>query len=78
MTSQVVWPVVVGFSYVSIIAGSIGMMVFATKFPLSGRIQDLRLLADTTFLGMTGDIVWFLSWLLIIAGTLIQLLDYVY
>jgi hypothetical protein len=69
------WNLVVVASYLSIIAGSVGMMVFATKFRFSTRLEDLDL-DSTTVLGLKGDAVWSWSWRLIIAGTVIQLLDY--
>ena len=57
-----------------IFVGFAGMIVFATNFPFSTRIADLRL-AKETFLGLKGDAVWVWSWSLIIAGTIIQFLD---
>jgi hypothetical protein len=70
------WNLVVVASYLSIIAGSVGMMVYATKFPFSTRPDDF-VFDSTTFLGLKGDAVWVWSWRLIIAGAAFQLLDYV-
>ena len=76
MTSQLMYALAVAFSYVLIILGSAGMIVFARQFPFSSSIWELRNL-DKKFLGLTGDRVWYWSWTLIISGTFIQLLDYV-
>ena len=65
----------VGASYLYILAGFAGMIVFATKFPFSTNLEDLRY-DKATFLGMNGFTVWVWSWSLIIAGTIIQLLNY--
>jgi hypothetical protein len=62
-------------SYLMIIAGSIGMLIFATRFPLSARINDLRLSSER-FLGLNGYAVWMLSWVLIITGTALQMVHY--
>lgn len=67
--------VMVALSYLFIVSGSIGMILFATRFPLSSRIIDLKYLKETLF-GLKGHHVWFLSWILIIAGTLIQFSDF--
>lgn len=67
--------VFVAISYILIICGSIGMMVFATRFSFSSRIKDLELMPER-FLGLNGYRVWWWSWLLIILGTAIQLLDF--
>ena len=63
------------FSYISIICGSVGMMVFVTKFPFSTCIQDLSDTEERVF-GLNGHQVWRLSWSLIILGTIIQLINY--
>ncbi len=63
------------FSYVFIILGSIGMIIFATKFPFSTSIKDLRIKGEK-FIGLNGCQVWIWSWILIIAGTFIQLTLY--
>lgn len=67
--------VYMSLSYLSIICGSMGMMFFATKFPFSTNIKQLKF-APERFLGLDGYQVWWLSWLLIIVGTFIQLLDF--
>jgi len=76
MTCQVMWTIVVALSYLCIIAGSVGMIVYVKKFPFYTSPVDSK--ADiTTFLGMKANAVWATSWLLIIVGTFIQFLDYV-
>jgi hypothetical protein len=60
-------------SYLLIVLGSIGMILFITKFPVSTRIKDLEL-TPTRIFSLNGYQVWKLSWLLIILGSLFQLL----
>ncbi len=60
-------------SYLLIVLGSIGMILFITKFPVSTRIKDLEL-TPTKIFSLNGYQVWKLSWLLIILGSLFQLL----
>jgi hypothetical protein len=67
--------VYISLSYLAIIFGSIGMIFFATKFPFSTSIRDLKLVTER-FLGLNGYIVWWLSWSLIIVGTGMQLIDF--
>ncbi len=70
------WTIVVALSYLCIIAGSVGMIVYVRKFPFYTSSVDSE--ADsTTFLGMEANTVWVISWLLIIVGTFIQFLNYV-
>ena len=76
MVSNIIWVTVVAASYVFIILGSLGMIAFATQFPFSTRIKDL-VDADEKFLCMNGYTIWLLAWSLIIAGTLIQLVNFV-
>lgn len=62
-------------SYGVVIIGSIGMICFATKFPLSGRIKDLELESvSARFLGLNGYQVWKWSWILILAGSAIRII----
>ena len=76
MTGQVMWTIMVALSYLCIIEGSVGMIVYVKKFPFYTSSVDSE--ADgTTFLGMKANAVWFISWSLIIVGTFIQFLDYV-
>ena len=70
------WTLAVVLSYLFIILGSVGMMVYVTKFPFSTSPDDASV-DSTTFLGMKGNAVWVWSWRSIIAGTAIQLVDYV-
>jgi hypothetical protein len=62
-------------SYVSIIFGSLGMIVVATKFSFSTKIKDMELTKER-FLCFNGYQVWWLSWSLIILGAVIQLIDF--
>jgi len=67
--------VLVAFSYLFVIIGSGGLMLFATRFPFSTRIKDLKY-AHEKLCGFDGYHVWKFSWLLIILGTMIQLVNY--
>lgn len=79
LTSRTIMPdlirLIFNGSYLLIIAGSTGMMIFATRFPFSSKISDLHLSSER-FLGLNGYIVWMLSWVLIIMGTVLQMIDY--
>lgn len=59
-------------SYALVILGSIGMVVFASRFPFSTRIKDLET-SSATFCGLNGYQVWFYSWAVIIVGTVGQI-----
>jgi hypothetical protein len=58
--------------YILAIAGSVGMIVFAMRFPSSTSIRDLAL-ARERFGLLNGYQVWIVSWSLIVLGGLIQL-----
>jgi hypothetical protein len=60
-------------SYALVIIGSVGMIVFAFKFPLASGISQLK---DTSerFLGLKGYQVWVYSWVAILLGTAGQLI----
>lgn len=60
--------------YVFIIIGCIGMIRFATKFPLSTRIKDLESAPQRLLRYLNGYQVWLWSWILILAGSAIQLI----
>jgi hypothetical protein len=62
-------------SYLLIILGSVGMMFFATKFTFSTRIRDLEY-TNERLIGLNGFQVWKYSWILIIIGTVIQMINY--
>jgi len=62
-------------SFAFIIFGSIGMIIFATKFPCSTFNEELKF-TDEKFIGLNGRQVWICSWILIIAGAVMQLLLY--
>jgi len=66
------------FSYILIITGSLGMMVFATKFSFSTRIKDLELTEEERYLTLNGFQVWKYSWISIIVGTVIQLIYFIF
>lgn len=67
--------VILSLSYAFMILGSLGMIIFATKFPFSTRIKDLKN-SEVKFLWLNGYQVWMFSWIAIIAGTAIQLICY--
>ena len=69
------WKVIVSLSFISIILGAIGMMIFATRFTFSTRIKDLQLVEEKIF-GLDGYQVWTISWIFIICGTFIQLIHF--
>lgn len=58
-------------AYPLIILGSIGMMLFASRFPLSSCIKDWES-CNERLCSLNGYQVWKFSWLLIIAGTGLQ------
>ena len=60
-------------SYLLIILGSCGMVVFATKFSLASSPWQLKLTKER-FLGLNGYQVWIVSWFSIILGTSLQLI----
>jgi hypothetical protein len=71
--TQLLFRIANSISYLSIIFGSIGMILFATRFPLSSSIKDLEL-AEERILGLNGYQVWKWSWVLILSGATIQLI----
>lgn len=60
--------------YVFIIIGSIGMICFATRFPFSTKIKELKSAPERLLRCLNGYQVWLWSWILIIAGSTIQLI----
>jgi len=70
------WNLLVILSYLFIIVGSVGMMIFMAKYPFGSGMTDLEH-TRRPILGLNGKQFWLLSWFLIIAGTAIQLMDYV-
>jgi len=64
------------FSNLAIVLGSIGMIIFAMKFPFSTNLSDLKY--DQTaykFLGkVNGYYFWLASWYLILLGAVFQLI----
>ena len=58
--------------YLFILLGSIGMILFIIKFPVSTRIKDHELTPERLF-SLNGYQLWRLSWLLIIFGTISHL-----
>lgn len=69
------WKVIVSLSFISIMLGAIGMIIFATRFTFSTRIKDLQLAEENIF-GLNGYQIWTISWILIICGTFIQLIHF--
>jgi hypothetical protein len=67
--------IILTFSYLLIVAGSIGMVLFATKFPFSTSIRELVFASERLF-GFNGHQVWKYSWAAIILGTVGQLVAY--
>ena len=59
-------------SYLFVIAGSVGMVLFATKFPFSTSLWELAF-AKERLAGLNGHQVWKYSWGAIILGTVGQL-----
>lgn len=55
-----------------VILGSIGMLVFASKFPFTTALWQLKN-SKERFLFLNGYYLWNLSWGFIIAGSIIQL-----
>lgn len=67
--------IIFGFSYLAIMLGSYGLMKFVTKFPLSSSLDNHELTGRKYF-GLNGKQLWKYSWVLIIFGTLFQLIRY--
>lgn len=65
--------VIVTVSAFLVVVGSIGMVVFATRFPFSTRIRDLESTMERVC-GLNGYQVWKYAWFVIIIGTLGQVL----
>lgn len=60
-------------AYISVIAGSLGLAAFATKFGFATNLDENRVTGQK-FIGLNGVQVWIGSWMLIIVGTIGQLL----
>ena len=60
-------------AYVLVLIGSGGMIAFATQFGFSTNLDGYRLM-ETRFLGLNGAQVWIGSWVLVLLGTLGQLI----
>ena len=60
--------------YGFIMLGSIGMICFAIKFPLSTKIKDLELIPERLFRFLNGYQVWKWSWIFIIIGSIVQII----
>ncbi len=58
--------------YILGILGSIGMMLFVKMFGFATNMDDYRYMKK--FLGINGYQWWYLSWVLIIAAGVLQLL----
>ena len=59
-------------SYLLVIAGSFGMVLFSTKFPFATSMWELAY-AKERLVGLNGHQVWKCSWGCIILGTTGQL-----
>jgi hypothetical protein len=64
--------VFVSLGYVLVVLGSWGLAVFAVRFGLATNLDDYEV-SPTLFLGMNSKQVWWLSWILIVLGTSVQL-----
>ncbi len=65
----------VSLSYILVILCSVGMILFAAKYPFSTRVEDPAH-AKEEIAGLNGFQLWVASWSSIIAGTAIQLIHY--
>ena len=70
---DIVVKITISVSGFLVVLGSIGMVVFGTRFPFSSRIRDLESTPERVF-GLNGYQVWQYSWFVIIIGTLGQVL----
>lgn len=61
------------FSYLLVIAGSVGMVLFATKFPSANFLWELEGTRER-LCGLNGHQIWKYSWGAIILGNAGQLL----
>lgn len=77
MNIEILWKVAVAASYLFIIAGTVGLIILATKFPFASFFWELRHTKES-FLRLNGYTIWILSWSLIVTGAAIQFLDYVF
>jgi hypothetical protein len=66
-------PIILTVSYALILAGSIGMVLFATRFSFSTNLWEQPCTKERLFGLLNGREVWILSWVAIILGTLGQL-----
>jgi hypothetical protein len=66
---------VFSFSYVLVMLGSLGMMVYATKYGFATNSDEYRL-SRKKFMGLNGAQMWRVSWVLILLGTFGQLIAF--
>ena len=66
--------ILISLGYVFIIIGSIGMILFVVKFPLSTNLKDLKLAPERLLRYLNGYQVWLGSWISILVGSAIQIL----
>ena len=64
---------VLTFSYLLVVAGSLGMVLFTTRFPFTTILSEQQC-AEQRLCGLNGQQVWRYSWGAIILGTMGQLL----
>ena len=71
MNSSLACKILFSFSYLFIILGSCGMIIFATKFPFSSCIRDLSS-ASERFMGLNGYQLWkYYTWYGATKGTVL-------
>ncbi len=72
-TKMLVAKIIFTVSYLLVIVGSSGMVVFAIRFPLASSIWELKH-AKERFLRLNGYQVWVFSWFAILFGTVGQII----
>jgi hypothetical protein len=66
--------IVFTISYLLVILGSIGMIIFIKEFPLASNPEELKLWNKGKLMGLNGYQVWKYSWVAILFGTVGQLI----
>lgn len=75
MDWQLIIKLIFSFSYILIVFGSLGMILFSSEFSFSAKTEDLEFTSERAF-GLNGYQVWKCSWWLIITGTALQYIRY--
>lgn len=60
-------------SYLLVIAGSFGMIIFPIRFPFATSIRELKY-AKERFFQLNGYQVWIVSWISILLGSVGQII----